>query len=80
MAEISVDKQYFRTIFSKGHRSVDSHGGLAFGRLRRRDDKQLAHTFGAVGLQELNIRMDTAEFFGDGTVGLAHQHRALAFE
>ena len=30
VAEISVDKQYFRTIFSKGHRSVDSHGGLAF--------------------------------------------------
>ena len=80
VAKISVDKQYFRTVFGKGHRSIDSHGGLAFGRLRGRDDKQLAHAFGAVGLQEVDIRMDTAEFFGDGTVGPAHQHRTLAFE
>ena len=77
VAKISVDKQYFRTIFSKGHRSVDSHGGLAFGRLRRRDDKQLAHTFGAVGLQEVDIRMDTAEFLGNSAVRLAYQHRTL---
>ena len=77
VAKISVDKQYFRTIFSKGHRSVDSHGGLAFGRLRRRDDKQLAHAFGAVGLQEVDIRMNTAEFLGNSAVRLAHQHRTL---
>lgn len=77
VAKISVDKQYFRTIFSEGHRSVDSHGGLAFGRLRRRDDKQLAHAFGAVGLQEVDIRMDTAEFLGNSAVRLAHQHRTL---
>ena len=77
VAKISVDKQYFRTVFGKGHRSIDSHGGLAFGRLRGRDDKQLAHAFGAVGLQEIDIRMDTTEFLGNSAVRLAHQHRTL---
>ena len=34
----------------------------------------------AVGLQEFDIRMDTAEFLGDGAIRLAHQHRTLVFQ
>ena len=79
MTQISVDQQYFCTVFSESCSHVHGNSGLAFGRSDGRNDDHAR--IAAFNLRhEGKVGANTAEFLGDTARRVRHDERLVALQ